>query len=118
MIPEKRDQHVIKHRLGTPVAISRNAQTEITSAVTAGFRTTIPKAIRGHLGLNSGDTLLFTVDPSGRVTLQQAKPHAPTPPDQRHTGDPRPPAELDEEQWPHPAAQQLDLRSSGLDLMD
>jgi antitoxin PrlF len=44
------------------------------SAITAKGQTTIPKAIRDHLGVKPGDRLKFFVHPDGTVVLLPTRP--------------------------------------------
>jgi antitoxin PrlF len=46
------------------------------SAITAKGQITIPKAIREHLGLKSGDRVRFFVGHDGRVTILPVLPAA------------------------------------------
>lgn len=42
------------------------------STLTSKGQTTIPKAIRDHLGVTEGDRLDFVVQPDGRVVIEPA----------------------------------------------
>jgi AbrB family looped-hinge helix DNA binding protein len=44
------------------------------SAITTKGQATIPKAIREHLGLKSGDRLKFFIHPDGSVVLLPKRP--------------------------------------------
>ena len=44
------------------------------SALTIKGQTTIPKAVREHLGLKPGDRVQFCVHPDGNVTLLPKQP--------------------------------------------
>ena len=44
------------------------------SAITTKGRATIPKAIREHLGLKSGDRIKFFMHPDGSVVLLPKRP--------------------------------------------
>jgi antitoxin PrlF len=54
------------------MATSRNASSRITSTFTDRYQTTIPEAVRTHLGLNRRDQLLYTIDELGNVLLHRA----------------------------------------------
>ena len=41
-----------------------------TATLTAKGQTTIPKTVRNHLGLKSGDRLDFVIEPDGGVTIR------------------------------------------------
>jgi len=41
-----------------------------TATLTAKGQTTIPKTVRNHLGLKSGDKLDFIIEPDGAVTIR------------------------------------------------
>ena len=43
-----------------------------TSTLTSKGQTTIPKQVREHLRIESGDRLDFVIEPDGRVTLRPA----------------------------------------------
>jgi AbrB family looped-hinge helix DNA binding protein len=43
-----------------------------SSTLTAKGQTTIPKAIREHLGVNAGDRLDFVIQPDGTIIIEPA----------------------------------------------
>ncbi|ULH15515.1 type II toxin-antitoxin system PrlF family antitoxin [Deinococcus sp. KNUC1210] len=43
----------------------------ITSTLTDRYQTTIPEAVRHHLGLHKRDQLQYTIDETGQVTLHK-----------------------------------------------
>ena len=45
------------------------------STITSKGQTTIPKAVRRHLGLNPGDKIRFLVEDDGRVVVLPATLH-------------------------------------------
>ncbi len=47
----------------------------ITSTLTSKGQTTIPKAVRRHLGLKPGDKIRFLVEDDGRVVVLPATLH-------------------------------------------
>jgi antitoxin PrlF len=46
----------------------------LQSAITSKGQATIPKAIRDHLGLNTGDRVKFFLHPDGSVVLLPKRP--------------------------------------------
>jgi antitoxin PrlF len=49
-------------------------EASVESAITTKGRATIPKAIREHLGLKSGDRVKFFMHPDGSVVLLPKRP--------------------------------------------
>ena len=47
----------------------------VTSTLTSKGQTTIPKAVRRHLGLKPGDKIRFLVEDDGRVVVVPATLH-------------------------------------------
>ena len=51
-----------------------NGEEPVESAITTKGQATIPKAIREHLGLKSGDRVKFFIHPDGSVVLLPKRP--------------------------------------------
>lgn len=47
---------------------------EAIAKVTRKFQTTIPKPVREALGVREGDSVLFELSDTGRVTLRRVEP--------------------------------------------